>query len=255
MLLIISNLILGVVGWMAGTCLGSFFHVVGTRIPRGESCAFPPSRCESCQRKLRFFELVPVVSHLLLRGRCRTCQIKIGLSSLAIETATGFAFAYSFIRYGFTFDLLMTLALISLLVIIVVSDLRYMIIPDSVLIVFAGLFITLRLVQPTAPWWDVYLASVILFGLLALIAIVSRGGMGGGDVKLFAVVGLQLGTQLGLLALFLSTLVGLIIGLIGIGLGKWRMGTGVPFGPAIAVGVMLAWWFGEGMLTTYFGLY
>jgi leader peptidase (prepilin peptidase)/N-methyltransferase len=99
------------------------------------------------------------------------------------------------------------------------------------------------------------LAPVVLFVLLALIAILSRGGMGGGDVKLFAVVGLLLGTQLGLLALFLSTVVGLFVGLIGLGLGKWRRNTGFPFGPAIAIGVMVAWWFGEPILKMYFKLY
>jgi leader peptidase (prepilin peptidase)/N-methyltransferase len=156
---------------------------------------------------------------------------------------------------GISIDTLITIALISLLTIVVRSDLSYMVIPNSILLIFAGLFVGLRLLQPLLPWWHGFVASGLVFVGMTIISVLSRGGMGGGDVKLFAVVAWILGIKLALLAVFLSACIGVGMGLIGIGIKKVQVGKPMPFAPAIALGVMCSWWFGDGIITTYMQLF
>lgn len=171
--------------FLFGIVFGSFFNVVGLRIPKNESIITPPSHCPNCQRRLTAIDLVPVFSYICLRGKCRTCEAKISPIYVVSELATGLLFAFSYIQLGLSIELAIALFFISLLAIIVVSDLKYMIIPDKVLLFFLPLLILGRFVSPIEPWWDAFLGGAVGFGILLLIAVISKGGMGGGDIKLF----------------------------------------------------------------------
>ena len=136
---------------------------------------------------------MPVFSYVFLKGKCRGCGTKIHWVYPVMELATGLLFAFAYYQLGFTLELVVALLFISLLVIITVSDIAYMLIPDKILLFFLIPLIVLRVFEPLSPWWDSIVGAVVGFGVLFLIAIVSKGGMGGGDIKLFFVIGLVLG--------------------------------------------------------------
>ncbi|ASS98690.1 prepilin peptidase [Geobacillus thermocatenulatus] len=243
--------------WLVLLCsfiLASFFNVVGLRVPAGESIIRPRSHCPACGRTLSARELIPVVSYVVQRGRCKGCGERIPPLYPAMELATAAFLTAAPIWVGWSGRLVVAWTLISLLAIIVVSDLRYMLIPDQVLFVFAALFLVERLWIPFLPWTDMVIGSAVGFGLLLLIAVLSKGGMGGGDVKLFAVLGMVLGWKLVLLAFFLATLYGTVIGLVGMALGYVRRGKPMPFAPAIALGALTALFFGDRMMEWYIAL-
>lgn len=146
----------------------------------------------------------------------------------------------------------MSLTLISLLMIVFVSDIKYMIIPDKVLLFFLPVFIVLRIIFPLTPWWDMIVGAFVGFGVLFFIALLSKGGMGGGDIKLFGVLGLIMGWKLILFGFFISTLYGSIGGIIGIMTGKVKKKHPIPFGPFIVFGILTAYFFGEKMLKWYY---
>ncbi len=246
------ELVIYIYFFLIGIVFGSFYNVVGLRVPVGESISRPRSHCPSCKRTLTAFDLVPVFSFLWLKGKCRHCQHKISPIYPLIEFATGLLFVFSYWKIGFDWELLVALLLISMCVIIVVSDSRYMLIPNKILLFFAPLFILLRLfVSPQIPWWDILLGAVVGFGLLLLIAVISRGGMGGGDIKLFALLGLILGLTDVLLAFFLSTVFGTFFGVIGLLLKKVKRGKPMPFGPYIVLGTIVTYFYGESILQWY----
>ncbi|MBM7680506.1 prepilin signal peptidase PulO-like enzyme (type II secretory pathway) [Pullulanibacillus pueri] len=168
-----------------------------------------------------------------------------------MELITGLLFVGMLWRFGFSGELIVALAFVSLLVIISISDIHYMIIPDKILILFAALFIGLRLWQPLTPWWDSLIGALIGFGLLLTIALVSRGGMGGGDIKLFAVLGWVLGTKLVLLSLVFASFYGLIFGMIGLMTGHVQRGKPFAFGVFIALGALTAYMFGDILFDSY----
>jgi leader peptidase (prepilin peptidase) / N-methyltransferase len=234
-----------------GLILGSFFNVVGLRVPKGESIVKPRSHCPSCKRTLTAWELIPVVSYVVQGGKCRGCSCKISLVYPLIELATAILFTISPLLVGWSKELVISWTLISLLVIIVVSDIHYMIIPDKVLLFFAVIFIIERIFIPLDPWWDSLVGAIIGLSLLLLIAFVSKGGMGGGDIKLFALLGFVLGGKMVLLAFFFSTLYGTIFGLMGMAIGKVRRGEPMPFGPYIAMGTLTVYYFGQTIIDWY----
>lgn len=242
-----------VFSFIFGLVFGSFFNVVGLRVPKKESIAYPPSHCTNCNRQLTVLDLVPVFSYLFLRGKCRSCGEKIHWVYPLMEFITAVLFAFSFWIFGFTPELLIALLFVSLLVIITVSDIAYMLIPDKVLLPFALLLLVLRFIIPLDPWWDSILGAVVGFLLLFLIAVVSKGGMGGGDIKLFFVIGLVLGTTGTLLTLFLASLIGAIAGIFQLRIKKAGRKTPVPFGPSIALGALIVYFWGEPLLGWYFG--
>lgn len=234
-----------------GLVFGSFFNVVGLRVPKKESIAFPPSHCTKCDRQLTPLDLVPVFSYLFLRGKCRSCGEKIHWVYPLVEAITAVLFGLAFWQLGFTPELIIAILFISLLVIITVSDIAYMLIPDKVLLPFAVVLLVLRLFVPLDPWWDSLLGAVVGFGILFLIAIVSKGGMGGGDIKLFFVIGLVLGTGGALMTLFFASLIGAVAGIVQLRIKKQGRKTPVPFGPSIALGAVIVYFYGEPFLNWY----
>ncbi|WP_026038957.1 prepilin peptidase [Sporolactobacillus vineae] len=237
-----------------GFILGSFYNVVGLRVPEGQSIITPPSHCPSCGRRLTIRDLVPVFSYIFLKGKCRTCGSKISPVYPIIELTTGLLFLFSFLRATSVGAMLAGWLLISLLIIVLVSDLAKMIIPDKVLLWFLPIFILFRVIVPLQPWWDSLLGAASGFLLLAAIALISRGGMGGGDVKLFALIGLFTGTKIVLLGFMLSAFFGAFFGIIAMMLGLVKRRQPIPFAPFIMLGVLTAYFFGEQMISFYLSL-
>lgn len=237
-----------------GLIFGSFYNVVGLRLPKNESIVTPPSHCTICDRRLTIKDLVPVFSFVFLKGKCRGCGTKINWIYPVIELVTGGLFAFAFYQLGFSWELIVAILFISMLVIITVSDLAYMLIPDKVLLFFGVLLIIARILSPLEPWWDSIIGAAGGFGILLLIAILSKGGMGGGDIKLFAVIGLVLGMIPTLLTLFFAAFIGAIVGVIHLRRSKQGRKTPVPFGPSIALAAIVVYFYGKQILDWYINL-
>ena len=238
-----------------GLLLGSFYNVVGLRIPAGESIVKPRSHCPNCGHVLGATELIPVLSYIFQKGKCRGCKAPISPLYALIELTTGLLFVTAPLVLGWTSELFVAWTLISLCVIVFVSDYKYMIIPDKVLLFFLPIFIIERIFIPLSPWWDSLLGAAVGFILLYIIAVISKGGMGGGDIKLYGVLGIVLGVKMVLISFFLATLTGALFGGIGLLLGKVQRGKPIPFGPFICLGVLLAYFWGENILTWYLQLF
>ncbi|NYE07808.1 prepilin signal peptidase PulO-like enzyme (type II secretory pathway) [Bacillus niacini] len=164
---------------------------------------------------------------------------------------TGILFMLAPIILGWSTELVIAWTLISLMVIVFVSDIHYMLIPDKVLIVFTFIFLVERWFIPLSPWWDSLAGAAVGFTLLLAIAFISKGGIGGGDIKLYAVIGLALGIKLVLISFFLATFFGAVFGLLGMLVGKVKKGKPMPFGPYIALGTITAYFYGENILEWY----
>lgn len=232
----------GIVMFILGTILGSFYNVVGFRLPRGESIVTPPSHCPNCNTRLGASELIPILSFLFQKGKCKHCQIKISPFYAIFELLTGIFFTLAYLIYGLTPDLIIPLTFISMLVIIVVSDYNYMIISDSVLLTF-GILLGFEILFVNG--FDALLPSLVsaILAFFTMWAIKKFGdilfkkeSMGGGDIKLMAIFGLVLGYPMTIFSIFLGSLIGLPISLI---LLKKNSEHIIPFGPFLAAGAII----------------
>ena len=243
-----------------GLVIGSFLNVCIYRVPRELSIINPPSSCPNCKSPIKPWDNIPVLSYLILAGKCRKCGENISIRYPSVELLNGLMYATVFFRYGPGWHLPLLFALVSSLLVITFIDLDFQIIPD--VITLPGIIIGLaasHFILPD-PFSKYSLLGFVhsLIGLLAggvtfyLIAILSRGGMGGGDVKMMAMVGSFMGWK----GIFLTTLVGSLTGsLIGIALivfkGKGRK-TKIPFGPFLALGSLVTLFFGRLIADWYF---
>jgi leader peptidase (prepilin peptidase) / N-methyltransferase len=234
-----------------GVFLGSFYNVVGLRVPLKQSIIKPRSACPTCGHQLKPYELIPVISYFLQGGKCRGCKSRISPIYPTFELLTGVLFMTAPLVIGWSGELVVALSLISMFMIIIVSDINYMLIPDKILIWFAGIFLLERIIWPLNPWWDSILGAVTGFTLLLVIAFVSKGGMGGGDVKLYALLGLVLGFKLVLLSFFLSTLFGAVFGGLALLFKIVKRRQPIPFGPFIAAGTLTAYYWGSELIDLY----
>ncbi|WP_042146554.1 A24 family peptidase [Paucisalibacillus sp. EB02] len=239
---------------LLGLILGSFFNVVGIRVPNNQTFTNDRSYCPHCKHTLSWYELIPVFSYILQRGKCRNCKTKISIIYPVFELATGYLFALSYVHYGLTIELITSLLLVSMLVIITVSDIKYMLIPNKILLFFLPFFIIMRVIQPHDPWWSPIVGAIIGFGIIAIIIFVSRGGMGAGDMKLFAVLGIVLGTKNVLLAFFLSCLIGSVVGIVLLATKIINRKQPVPFGPYIVIATLITYFYGENLINWYVNL-
>ena len=237
--------------FVLGLVFGSFFNVVGLRVPIGKSIISPGSSCSNCGHKLSSIELIPVFSFLLQRGKCRSCGMLISKQYLLIEVLTGLLFVFSIYETGFNKELMITLSVVSLLIIIVVSDVNYMIIPNRILLFFLFIYSFERILFPMDPWWSSIVGAIGAFVVLLLINLISKGGMGGGDIKLFSVLGIILGWKLTLIAFMLACFSGSIYGVVLILSGKSKRRNPIPFGPFIAMGGLISYFYCENLLEIY----
>ncbi|KUF35082.1 MULTISPECIES: prepilin peptidase [Lysinibacillus] len=241
--------------FLFGLVFGSFYNVVGLRVPQKESIVQPPSHCTKCQRQLTALDLVPVLSYVFFGGKCRSCGNKIAWIYPVMELLTGLLFAFAYWQLGWSIEFIVALFFISLLVIIVVSDIAYMLIPNKVLLFFLPFLIIGRVLSPLTPWWDCAVGAVVGFGILYSIAVISNGGMGGGDIKLFFLIGLVLGTMHTLLTLFIAAVIGMIVGLVVLTKNKQGRKTPIPFGPSIALAAIIVYFYGDSLIDWYLGFW
>lgn len=227
---------------LLGMILGSFYNVVGWRLPKGESIIYPSSHCPNCNHQLKILDLIPVFSFILQRGKCRYCKNKIAWYYPVFEFLCGVVFMLCYLVFGITPELLKALTFVSMLIIIMVSDFNYMIIPDEVLLFFGCL---LALEIGIIDGYKVLISSLIN-GLIAFVAMYllktlgdfmfKKESMGGGDIKLMFIFGLVLGAPLAIISIFIGSLVGLPISLILLSKNSEHI---VPFGPYLSIGAII----------------
>jgi leader peptidase (prepilin peptidase)/N-methyltransferase len=244
-----------------GLIVGSFLNVCIDRLPQNKSIVFPPSHCEACQHKLAAKDLIPLFSYLRLRGRCRYCQAAIPRRVFWVELATALIFALLCWHYGLSAELGVMIFYACLFTIIFVIDLEQGLILNKV--VYPGMVVALLLALYPLPWLSepmgmriAYsaLGGAIGFAILLLIAIVSRGGMGWGDVKLAALIGLATGFPLVFLAIIMGAILGGIVAVALVIAKKKNRRQTIPFGPFLAVAAMVTLLWGSNILSWYVGL-
>ena len=225
-----------------GTIFGSFFNVVGSRLPNGESIVTPPSHCTNCNHRLTWKELIPIVSFLLQRGKCVKCKHEISWFHPLYELATGILFALSYQIFGFSIELLLALTFVSTLMILIVSDYYYMIIPDSILLV--GIILIMIEIFIMIGWQNLLFSVIdglIAFAIMYVIKLFGdflfkKESMGGGDIKLLFLFGLVLGAPVAILSIFLASFIALPISLLILYRNKTNI---IPFGPFLSISAMI----------------
>jgi leader peptidase (prepilin peptidase)/N-methyltransferase len=268
---------IAVIIFVFGLIVGSFLNVCILRIPLAESIVLPSSHCPKCGTPIKAYDNIPVVSWLVLAGRCRKCKARISAMYPVVELATGLLFLACYFAFGLTPEALKWTVFAALMVVLTITDLRERILPDKVN--FFGLAAGLLLsfftspVDGTAPWLashifaypppepvlsfaDALIGAGAASGLLWLVAegyfrARGREGMGFGDVKMMAMVGAFLGLQRSLLTILLGSLLGSVIGVAVIAIGRKGRDFELPFGTFLGAGAMLVVFFGSPALEWY----
>ena len=250
-----------------GLLVGSFLNVCIDRLPQNKSIAYPPSHCEACQHKLSTKDLIPVFSYLRLRGRCRYCQASVPKRLFWVELATALIFALLYWHYGLSVELGVMAFYACLFTIIFVIDLEHGLILNK--LIYPSMVVALLLALLPQSWltqvtWltqviepgiaSAALGGAIGFAIFLLIALVSRGGMGWGDVKLAALIGLATGFPLVFVAIIMGAILGGIVAVPLLIAKKRNRRETVPFGPFLAVAAMVTLLLGSNILNWYLGL-
>ena len=228
--------------FILGLVFGSFFCCVGLRLSKNEKFINERSVCDNCGHILAWYDLIPVFSYIFLKGKCRYCHTKVGIINPFIEVVSGVLFALSYYSFGISLELVLALNIVALSMIIFVSDLTYMIIPDEVIIFFSVVFIILEFMMGGLKGLGLSLisgASLFLFIYLLMklgSVLFKKESLGGGDVKLLFVLGLVLDPFLGLITIFLASFIALPVSLYLLYKNKEHM---IPFGPFILIAFLI----------------
>ncbi len=252
-------LITGITIFLIGLVIGSFSNVCIYRLPRNESVIFPASHCPACNQSIKWYDNIPLLSYLLLKGKCRYCQSRISVQYPLVEFLTGFIYLALFLFYGLQLKTLAYMLFCSALIIITFIDLKEQIIPDVIslpLLAIGFLFsIFIKNISPLNSLLGILSGGGTLF-LIAIVGsyLFKKEAMGGGDIKLAAMIGAFLGWQLTLLSLFLGFFFGAIVGIVVLIKNKEKneKSDSIPFGPFIALGSVLTLFFGKAILNWYF---
>lgn len=241
---------------VAGLLIGSFLNVVISRVPEGRSLIHPGSACPGCGAAIAWHDNIPILSFLALRGRCRACAAPIPWRYPVVEAVTGALFAAASLAFGPTLQGVVAAALLAALVAITVIDLQHQIIPDVISLpgIVAG--VAANLATGRVPWVDSVLGAAL--GAAIFIVIILAGSwwagqqaMGGGDMKLAALLGAFLGWKVLLFSIFLSTVGGGILSAILMTVGARGRKDPIPFGPFLAAGGAVGLFWGERMVQWY----
>ncbi len=245
--------------FIAGAIIGSFLNVVIYRMPRGRSIVRPPSACPQCGSPVRPWDNIPILSYLLLRGRCRDCRVRIPVRYPAVEVLSGLIPVLIYSVYGVGTALAVYWPVACALLVIAFIDLDLKIIPDKVTLpgLVAGLVVSPLAGLTTLP--ESLIGAVVGGGVLYLIGLLGaaafrKESMGGGDIKLAAMMGAFLGWKAVLLMLFIAFFVGAVAGIAVMARGGKRADHTIPFGPFLALGSFVSMVWGESLLAWYLKL-
>lgn len=225
-----------------GTIFGSFYNVVGYRLPREQSIMYPSSHCTKCGHKLTPLELIPIFSFLIQKGKCKNCGDKISWFYSVFEFLTGICFALSYIVFGLSIEVLISITFISMLLIVVISDYQTMIIPDELLITtIIFLLIELTVKGGFNLLLNSLINGIIMFTIMFLIKKIGdfmfkKESMGGGDIKLMFIFGMVLGWPTSCMSICLASFIALPISLI---IMKKLKNHEIPFGPFLSISAII----------------
>lgn len=228
--------------FLIGLVMGSFFTVVGVRGPVNESIISPSSHCDNCDKKLKWYELIPIISFIIQGGRCHKCHSKIPVIYPIIELVTGFLYALSYHLYGISYEFFAMLVISSLLIIILVSDFKYLVILDTPLFIGYILILVLK--------WYYFgfrtlifslISGLVLFTFMLIIKFIGdkvfkRESLGGGDIKLALFFGFTLGIRLSFMSLVLGSFLAFPYALYYVIKNKEKE---IPFGPFLMIGMLI----------------
>lgn len=247
------DLLLNITSFLFGSIVGSFLNVVILRLPRDESIVFPPSRCPACKTPIRWYDNIPVLSYLLLRGKCRTCGQPISLQYPVVEFCMALLSLALYTKFGPSFEFFFYFLFVAALLVIIFIDIQHQIIPDLISLPglalgFAGSFLATPL-----SWQQSALGILLGGGILYAVAagyylLTRQEGMGGGDIKLLAMIGAFLGWQSLLFIIFFSSLIGTVAGIFVIAKGGGGGKTRIPYGPFLALAALAFLFFQEYIL-------
>jgi leader peptidase (prepilin peptidase) / N-methyltransferase len=235
-----------------GLIVGNFLNILIYRLPRNIQIFGKASFCPHCNSKIKFFDNIPFISYIVLKGRCRNCKSKIGIRYPLVEILTSFFYGISYYFFGISFNLLLSFILISGLILISFIDIEHRLIPNIIVIplFIVGLLINILLMPKN--WWIILAFSFGAFFFMLIISLIYPKGMGMGDVKLSLMAGAFLVQRI-IPGLFIGFLAGAVFGLMMIITKKKKIKQTIPFGPFISFGCIVAFFYGEKIINWYLG--
>jgi len=243
-----------------GLIIGSFLNVVILRLPDPEqSIVFPASHCPACGAQIAWYDNIPLLSYLILGGRCRHCRNRISLQYPLVELACGLLLVGLYLTFGLGTSFFLSLPFVCSLLVVIVIDIRLQIIPDLISLPGIALGFLFSFINPHVSWVQSGLGILVGGGSLYLVALVyalltGREGMGGGDIKLLAMLGAFLGIQSLLFIVFASSITGSLAGILAMLYQKKGGQTRIPFGPFLSLAA-LAWLFFQPEIMQIWSLY
>ena len=243
-----------------GSCVGSFLNVCIYRLPNAKSIVSPPSACPGCDTPIRFYDNIPILSFLFLRGKCRHCQAVISPRYPLVELMTGLFAVCVYLKFGLTPEALISFLFIASLIVITFIDIDHRIIPDVISLPGIPAGFAASFFLPAITYKESLAGILVGGGSLLSVAwiyglIAKKEGMGGGDIKLLAMIGAFVGWKGVLLTVFLSSAIGTFCGLLVMIRSGKNMKLAIPFGPFLAIGAMIHIFFGNELIFWYFYIF
>lgn len=247
---------MAIIIFLLGITIGSFLNVCIYRIPKGESLVFPTSHCIKCNTPLKWYNLIPIISFILQKGRCRYCREAISLQYPVVELLTGIILTILYFNIGINIDFIYYLFLFSLLIIITFIDIKHQIIPDGLILSILIGTILYKSIQYLLFDVPINLLNGLIGFIISslfflIIIIVSKGGMGGGDLKLIGVFGFILGFPEIILNIFLSFIIGGMVSILLLAFKIKGRKDPIPFGPFIILGFIVTLFWGTCIISWY----
>ncbi len=254
-----NPVLMGVLVGVVGLCAGSFLNVCIYRLPVSKSIVFPGSMCPACGTAIRYYDNVPLLGYLWLGGRCRQCRSPISIRYPLVELLTGAIAVGLFTKYGLSIEAVVYFAFACVLIVVAFIDIDHRIIPDRISLPGIVIFFLAALAVPSMSWLDALLGAAIGGGSLFVVAVVyhlltRKEGMGGGDIKLLAMIGALIGWKGVLFTIFVSSAVGTLSGLAIMMATRQNMKLAIPFGPFLSIGALAYVFFGPQLISWYFRL-
>ena len=247
---------LNVISILFGAMVGSFLNVCIFRLPKEESIIWPGSHCPHCNKPIKFYDNIPLISYLLLWGKCRHCKKPISSQYPLVEGITALSSLWLFMKFGPSLGYLFFFAFVAALIVITVIDLYHQIIPDVISLPGIGVGLIASLILPQITFFNSLIGVLLGGGSLFIVGTLyqwffKREGMGGGDVKLLAMIGAVLGWKAVILTILLSSLIGSITGIIIMVLKGKDFKYAIPFGPFLSLGAVISLFYGEEIIRWY----